>query len=85
VVVSEAETVEASKTHVKSTLTRMLSTTVLIIFVNIYSACYFVNYDRAGDYTATYNKDVDQDHNRAHSGCRVGGHSICTYMPVSQK
>jgi hypothetical protein len=80
------EAVEALKTHVISTLTRILSKLFLIMFANVYSACYFVNYGKAGDYTATFRIGAnDNDHNRIHSGCKVGGHSICTYMPISQK
>ncbi|KAF2794777.1 hypothetical protein K505DRAFT_336641 [Melanomma pulvis-pyrius CBS 109.77] len=37
-----------------------------------------------GPYVGTYRKGVGNGHNRIHSGCNLGGKSVCTLMPVSQ-
>jgi hypothetical protein len=53
------------------------------------NACHFIKVTVGGDYTATYRPGVDDTTtNRRNSGCWVGGsndHSICTFMPFSQK
>ncbi|KAF2727726.1 hypothetical protein EJ04DRAFT_594029 [Polyplosphaeria fusca] len=51
------------------------------------NACYYVNVIRGGDFTATFRTSTDNDKNRKQSGCNIGsnGHSVCTWMPFSQK
>lgn len=55
------------------------------------NACYYINFlaEKKGEYTAKYDPDESNDHNRQHSGCQPqngnDATSICNVMPFSQR